>query len=185
MTFTGRGSVTLSAGRRQSSIHLIAALLAMIAWLWPHGAAMAQGELDAFEDVNTEATVNAYLSHVALPASGEGTLLVLLDIPENFHIQINEFLEITAPEDAPIILGKPVIKPNRLAWRGRPQGPGGHHRALCRHPRRRSGRGLDHLRRRLSGLHGSAHLRLLPAQLDREHAESRHPGVGCHGDSHP
>ncbi|MBP6875694.1 MAG: thioredoxin family protein [Candidatus Eisenbacteria bacterium] len=50
--------------------------------------------------------MHAYLSHEALPAGASGTLLLTLEVAPNFHIQINDFLEVLLPEGAPITLGK-------------------------------------------------------------------------------
>jgi thiol:disulfide interchange protein DsbD len=52
-----------------------------------------------------KAAVRAYLSHEALPAGGSGTLLVVLDVAPDTHLQLNEFLEARLPEDAPLTLG--------------------------------------------------------------------------------
>ena len=49
--------------------------------------------------------VHAYLSHAALPAGASGTVLVTLDVAPETHLQLNEFLELRAPDDAPISLG--------------------------------------------------------------------------------
>jgi thioredoxin:protein disulfide reductase len=46
-----------------------------------------------------------FLSHAALPARAEGTLLVILEVADNFHIQINDFLEVRVADDAPITVG--------------------------------------------------------------------------------
>jgi len=47
-------------------------------------------------------TVQAYLSHAALPAGESGTVLVSIDVVVDTHLQLNEFLELRAPEGAPI-----------------------------------------------------------------------------------
>ncbi|MCK4413147.1 MAG: thioredoxin family protein [Candidatus Eisenbacteria sp.] len=47
----------------------------------------------------------AYLSHEALPTGGSGTLLVTLEVAPAFHIQINDFLELLLPPEAPISIG--------------------------------------------------------------------------------
>ncbi len=60
-------------------------------------------------------TVQAFLSHAAVPQGGTGTLLVTFEIQENSHIQINEFLELLLPEDAPLSFG-PWVATRRDAW---------------------------------------------------------------------
>jgi thiol:disulfide interchange protein DsbD len=47
----------------------------------------------------------AYLSHEALPPGGSGTLLVVLEIAPDFHVQLNDFLELLLPPEAPLALG--------------------------------------------------------------------------------
>jgi len=63
------------------------------------------------EDATT-VNVRSYLSHSALPAGGSGTVLVTLDIPDEFHIQINDFLDVFALEDAPVEMSPVQATPN-------------------------------------------------------------------------
>jgi thiol:disulfide interchange protein DsbD len=66
------------------------------------GDAATGGEVpDAFPTPSPQ----VFLSHVALPAGAAGTLLVTLDVADNFHIQINDFLEVRVADDAPITVG--------------------------------------------------------------------------------
>ncbi len=66
------------------------------------------------EDEYSEPTpkVNAYLSHSALSVDGTGTILVVFDVPDLFHIQLNEWLEIIVPDEAPITIGDLDIHAN-------------------------------------------------------------------------
>jgi thiol:disulfide interchange protein DsbD len=89
---------------------LLVALL--IATPWPALAQPGFEEAGGLGEANVEAKVSAYLSHMSLPVGSEGTLLVLLDVPPDFHIQINEFLEVTVDEEAPVTLGALTVKPN-------------------------------------------------------------------------
>jgi len=94
---------------------LLVALLLATHLLAAPGAALAQPgfePLGGLGEVNTEAKVSAYLSHMALAAGSRGTLLVLLEVPPDFHIQVNEFLEVTVPEEAPVTLGQLNVQPN-------------------------------------------------------------------------
>lgn len=69
----------------------------------PGAGGAAEGELpDAFPSPSPR----AYLSHAALPAGGAGTLLVVLEVADDFHIQINDFLEVRAADGSPLSLGK-------------------------------------------------------------------------------
>lgn len=70
-------------------------------------------------DTDTDPKVSAYLSHSALPPGGAGTVLVLLEIPNYFHIQMNDFLELIVPEEAPIALG-PMTAPATGTWEEEP-----------------------------------------------------------------
>lgn len=47
-------------------------------------------------------TVEAYLSHEALAAGASGVVLVTLGVAPDTHLQLNEFLELRAPEGAPL-----------------------------------------------------------------------------------
>lgn len=47
----------------------------------------------------------AFFSHTALAQGGTGTLLLELKVAPTFHIQINDFLELYAPADAPLSIG--------------------------------------------------------------------------------
>ncbi len=94
---------------------LLPASLLIVTLLAAPGMALAQSGLEmagSFGEVNIEPKVSAYLSHMALGAGSSGTLLVLLDVPPDFHIQVNEFLEATVPEEAPVTLGTLSVKPN-------------------------------------------------------------------------
>ncbi len=85
----------------------IALLLAgLLAWVIPSAASPTE------EEDNTDPRVSAYLSHAALPAGGSGTILFVVEVPAEFHIQMNDFLEAMTPEDSPITLGDAVITPN-------------------------------------------------------------------------
>jgi thioredoxin:protein disulfide reductase len=75
------------------------------------GFAFAAGDVDE-EFGDPTPIVNAYISHSALPAGETGTILVTMDIPHNFHIQINDFLDIYFPDEASIDLGKLAVTPN-------------------------------------------------------------------------
>ncbi|MCK4305398.1 MAG: hypothetical protein KAY24_14260, partial [Candidatus Eisenbacteria sp.] len=68
-------------------------------------------------DFDTQPKSAAYLSHTALPQGGSGMLLAVLTIPDEFHIQKNDFLEVTVQEDAPIKLG-PLDAPMNATWDG-------------------------------------------------------------------
>lgn len=50
-------------------------------------------------------TVTAYFSHSKLAQGDTGTLLLEIAVEPNFHIQINEFLELIAPEGSPVTSG--------------------------------------------------------------------------------
>lgn len=67
---------------------------------------------DLPDEEATTVKVRAYLSHGALPAGDSGTALVTLDIPGEFHIQINDFLDIFALEDAPVEMSPVQHTPN-------------------------------------------------------------------------
>jgi thiol:disulfide interchange protein DsbD len=69
-------------------------------------------------------TVQAYLSHEALAAGGSGAVLVSIDVVEASHLQLNEFLELRAPEGAPIKLGN--WEATRLETYGKDQVLKGH-----------------------------------------------------------
>ncbi|MFH1144808.1 MAG: cytochrome c biogenesis protein CcdA [Candidatus Eisenbacteria bacterium] len=49
--------------------------------------------------------LRAYLSHAALPQGGAGRLLITLEIATDFHIQINDFLEVLPAQGAPVVIG--------------------------------------------------------------------------------
>ncbi len=99
---------------RGGRVGLLAWLLTALAVAAPSGALAQAGfeEAGGLGEVNVDAKVSAYLSHLALPAGAKGTLLVVLDVPPDFHIQVNEFLEVTVPEEAPVTLGQLNVKPN-------------------------------------------------------------------------
>jgi thiol:disulfide interchange protein DsbD len=62
-------------------------------------------------------TVQAYLSHEALPAGASGGVLVTLGVAPESHLQLNEFLELRAPEGAPITFS--AWKATRLETHGK------------------------------------------------------------------
>ncbi len=95
---------------------ILAGLLAF-GGTWLTSGQIARAIGDEFADMDTEARVSAYLSHRALAAGESGTLLVLLKVPDAFHIQINDFLEVTVPDDAPVTLGTLAVTPN-AQWHG-------------------------------------------------------------------
>ena len=107
---TGLGRERRARRRREGPGHrsalLLIPVLLLLAWgVIPPGADSSQstgpnpGELPA---EFPKPTVRAYLSHEALPAGATGTLLVVFDVPEDSHIQINEFLEVLLPDDSPL-----------------------------------------------------------------------------------
>jgi len=69
---------------------------------------------DLPDEEATTVKVRAYLSHSAMPAGGTGTVLVTLDIPSEFHIQVNDFLDIFALEDAPVEMSPVQYTPNGI-----------------------------------------------------------------------
>ena len=60
------------------------------------GIAPAQQSADETPTAFPKPGMNAYLSHEAMPQGATATLLITLDIASNFHIQLNDFLEVLA-----------------------------------------------------------------------------------------
>ena len=69
---------------------------------------------DPVGDQDTTVEIEAYLSHDALPQGGSGKVLVLLGIPPEFHIQLNDFLDIYSTEDQPIALSGVQVTSNAI-----------------------------------------------------------------------
>lgn len=67
---------------------------------------------DPAGEQDTTVGVETYLSHEALPLGGSGKVLVLLDIPPEFHVQLNDFLDIYTTVDQPIELAPTQATPN-------------------------------------------------------------------------
>ena len=87
---------------RGSLLALAVASLGLVLMGSAPGDAPAGGEVpEAFPPPSPQ----VFLSHAALPAGGTGTLLVTLEVADNFHIQINDFLEVRVADDAPITVG--------------------------------------------------------------------------------
>ena len=63
--------------------------------------------------------MSGHLSHGALPRGATGTLLITLDVAPNFHIQLNDFLEVLVPPETPVTLG--ALKVTRLERYGEDQ----------------------------------------------------------------
>jgi thiol:disulfide interchange protein DsbD len=99
---------------RLSPLLLLAALALLLL-----GPAVHSSPSDGGFEEETEPKASFYLSHSALPAGSGGTLLVVLEIPDNFHLQLNEFLELLVSEGAPISVG-PMDVPPTGEWHGEP-----------------------------------------------------------------
>ncbi len=89
------------------------ALAVILAGLAASPAARAFFEDPSGERESTVA-ISAFLSHSALPAGASGRVLALLEIPAEFHIQLNDFLDIYAAEDAPVTLAPLQAAPNAI-----------------------------------------------------------------------
>ena len=92
--------------------------IGIFALLVPVGPVLAT---DGFGDgeVNTDPALSLFLSHQQVPTEGSGHVLVVMEVPPAFHVQFNEFLEVTVAEDAPVTLGK-LSAPATGTWAGEP-----------------------------------------------------------------
>lgn len=96
-------------------MRLLATILTLMAFAVPAGA--IEG-LDMGPEP-PEIKVRAYVSHDGVAPGGHLQLAVIYEVPENSHIQVNEFLYVEPAEGEPFVLGDPVM-PATVEYEGEP-----------------------------------------------------------------